>query len=352
MRVRKQCTLQTYLLWNIYQQEILKGLCSFSRRNFVKILMIMAMAITTLGAKASDQSFKILSGDCHIGIDKLTTEVNYYSGALYWIRGGAYLHEPLTKVSDNELSFHDEDEQLRVDVKVIDTKVAIRLAAYGKYMETTKVLRLKESSIPGVLSGENISLEIKLDEFPSSIDDSSKMYSLSCSLGLKNIVNKLRLKKDQQMDRLGPPANWEDETAQSIKELPVGTIFEIKEDLTIDQYAENTKFVEMNGQMSFSEFYQIKLPFRFAVVDISNEMNNYTSTVTYKKGSRIKLNEIKAVEKSNGAVEYLLNFDNLSSEVKDPITQMRVYGRRGGRSDMKIPQLVEILKTNFNIILK
>lgn len=188
--------------------------------------------------------------------------------------------------------------------------------------------------------------------------------TVSCSFGLTESINQIDTQEEKEMDELGPEAEWRDPSALSLAQLPIGTILELTQDLdvTLGEYghARNYLVEQKTTNITDTEFHSIHLYQRFAWAQFFNQNNGYLKPVQYPKGTKLIVTQLKVQPLMNrksagfGASEYKLAFTTIPSKHdknSDSITWMKVYGRRSGSADIKIPQFIELVQPYFKVTL-
>jgi hypothetical protein len=294
---------------------------------------LFATLVFTLSLQGAFASRDVtLSGkDCYVGLDQLVAGRDWIFGTLSWTHRPPAYWKTMAQISSTELEFRDAQKQLVVKASMKSGKFSISIQAGNDSQTFIKPL------------SESISVSLLKQKKPRHDGDRTESFRVSCSPGLTARVEAGRMNEQQEMDRLGPQAEWHDTSAPSLAKLPLGTIFELTNDLDTDH---GTSFIEEHGQ---DEGRGIELPYRFASAQFHPANNAYLSRTIYPKGSKLKLQSIEVQNYSSGGHGYILRFENLSPDVKDPITWMSLDGRRSGSSDMKIPQMRELLGSHFKI---
>jgi len=179
-------------------------------------------------------------------------------------------------------------------------------------------------------------------------------YNITCNFGLSDQVNTIENQEAQEMDKLGPPAEWSDPSAPSLATLAVGTVLELQQDLQIlpGTDKETSYIVEQNGLMTETSFQALQLPFRFAYAQFFDANNLYLHPVTYPKGMKLVVTSISSHGFSDSpGQEFEIHFSTQNSEgISDPIVRMNLEGRRDGSSDLKLPEFIEMMKPVFKIL--
>lgn len=197
------------------------------------------------------------------------------------------------------------------------------------------------NNLPGVFSASFAHREVDWAH------GEGRHYDLSCHFGFSDEINKIKDAEEKEMDRLGPARDWPDRQAPSMSEIRPGAVIEFTRDLEILPGSDKAKvlFVEEVGLQTLKEFNALRLPFRYAYAEIHNANNGYLERTEYPKGLRMKVVKVESQRLNDAAVRYDLLLETLSpSAVLDPVKRIEIYGRRGGRSDLKIDQAVELLR--------
>lgn len=168
----------------------------------------------------------------------------------------------------------------------------------------------------------------------------------------------IRAQETAQMDKLGPPRDWPDASAPSVQRLPLGAILELTRDLDVDPRNGNAKtyIVEQHGLMTSGEFGALKLQYRFAFVEFFNANNGYVLPAHYPKGLRMAVTGVNVNTTIAGGHTYDITLKLVSVPAGyhapiDPITRLRLEGRRSGAGEAKIPQLKDLLRPVMSLEL-
>ena len=302
-----------------------------------KLFSLVLLSLSLQGAYASEAV--VLSGkDCYVAPDQLIGTRDIYFRILSWTHTPPAYSKTMTQVSPTELEFRDPQRKLFVKVLMKFNRLFISITA--DHASKNFVQNIGE---------ENGAVSLLKQKRPKKEGDRTESIRVSCTPGLNHQVEVINQREEREMDRLGPQAEWHDPSAASLTKLPLGTIFELKNDLDTEK---GTHFVEEHGQMSQGQFLGLRLPFRLAHGEFHPVNNGYLARSVYPKGSKLKLKAIEVQPYSPQGHGYILRFENLSPGVKDPITWMSIDGRRSGSSDVKIPQMVELLESHFRINVK
>lgn len=189
----------------------------------------------------------------------------------------------------------------------------------------------------------------------------STYYSVTCSPGTRDYLSKYENILESERDRLGPPGVWGSGNEASISKLPLGTVFKLKPELFDDEvylksYPYGLDYREIDGwndeYLVRNEFKQA-MRYRLASVEMHLADNSLISAYNFrypKAGMKLRLTSIR--RSHNERYEYILGFEPADSYSKvGTISWIRVVGRRSGRFDIVIPQLVELMDPLFDIEL-
>ncbi|MEK6627173.1 MAG: hypothetical protein AABY53_00975, partial [Bdellovibrionota bacterium] len=188
-------------------------------------------------------------------------------------------------------------------------------------------------------------------------------FRLTCSFGLSDVSNKTYRNMHVRMDQLGPAAEWYDPAAPSLSALKAGTILEFTQDIEIGYNGSSTalpnEIIEYHGLMSDERYKteNIILPRRFSYVHFYPlQTKKFSNAIYFIKRTSLSLVNIQRIDTALNH-HYVLSFKNITpannaAEAGFSEISIRAVGRRGGFSDIKIPQFIELLKTaGINVIL-
>lgn len=202
--------------------------------------------------------------------------------------------------------------------------------------------------------------------YPKNWEEQALSAVVSCDFGITESINNDKLEKQKKMDALGPAAEWSDPSAPSLSQLPMGTILEFNQDLEFSNQKNGplkNYIVEQHPtNMSWKDFWEIPLGLRYAYLEFYTANNGYGPGLKkYPKGTKLVVTELKIQPMGSNnnraglhSNQYVLRLKAIHTDQdknNEPIMRMEVYGRRGGRADIKIPQFIELAKPSFKVTL-
>lgn len=307
----------------------------------MKQKMILAFLLGFSGVAANAATFQ--SQDCHVYAYQLRYAQGGWLGTWSWGTYDILLDKTMTLRDPNGFTYENQAMQIVASLRVDGDRASVQFRAPS----------VGKSEFVPVKYGEDgvgtVSFHAERKNYATREGTS---YDISCSLGLNSLVDGIKANDEAEMNRLGPAANWEDPTAPSLSQLPVGTVLELTKDLAINPGSDRatTYFVEQNGLLTLAQFNALRLQFRFAFAEFYNANNGYINPAFYPRGTQIRVEGITRHDFTSGGHEYYLTFRTLTGGVNDPITTMKVDGRRSGRSEITIPQFVQLIAPAFKIV--
>lgn len=312
-----------------------------------------------------------LNVDCHLNVYKFKLKSQCTKGdesqsdsdvCPRWSRGETLGHSTFIKSEDNKYEVIDRKNKIKSTVE-FDGSSSVKLT-YETPIGVSIFTNLKTQNNKEIFNLPTL-YSLNTETIYSQISESEPLEaSVSCTFGISKIIETANHVEKMQMDQMGPSPEWKDPKAPSLAQLPIGTIFELVNNLVIDfnkdGHARDYIVESQMKNMDDVELMAIPLYKRFAVAQIISPMNGFLSPISFVKGTKLELARIKEGQyvdyRNIGYVgkEYLLEFRVHSSEQKAAsatISKMRIYGRRSGSADVKIPQMEELLKYYFQVTL-
>jgi|GEM_PF-6050978 len=304
---------------------------------FVSLLVLGSLAYAELKVGPND--------DCYVRIAPIQDRHVAYDP----FDGGESFYGPLTKTSDNHFEFIEPKHNAKFKVDLDLSKSAALIQVDAPDMSDARAYRLSTKNPTGS------SLEDPNVTYVSGVFESKYQYWVSCSFGLHDVVETIEARWEREVEALGPPLEWPDQSAPNLETLKKGSIIEVTRAFTVQ--AGRPYIVEQAGLVDSDAFSDIPHLDRFANVWLMNGNNGwYLRAATYPKGLKMKVVDVipSHVEAINPWTQYEIHLQTIEKEewpfrMVDPILRMKVMGRRGGRAEVKLPQFVEMMKPYMKV---
>lgn len=300
------------------------------------------LAISALAATASAAA---ANTDCYLDVSKLELVHGCFiidgSGpgpCQEWESHGPQFSKAMTRTAINHYEIANGPVSATV---VFDGKKHARVAIKAPGVNQTQTVGVSYENYDTAKQYPDANAQARFRDTPKEI---AYDYDVRCSFGLSDAVASQEAADTAEMNRLGPAAEWADPTAKSVAQLPVGSIIEITKDITVDPANAANVFVEQNGLTTDAAFNAMKLQYRFAFARFYNANNGYMNLTRYAKGTRMEVTKIEVEPYESGGQGYQIYMKPVGAiQAADSIVRMEVDGRRSGASDIKIPQLQQLI---------